>query len=66
MDGISWTDLDAEEQRVIAMLAEGFFAASCDPVALLTLKRIGFIKASQLTPQAERMLAAAVRRAFAA
>jgi hypothetical protein len=66
MDGISWTDLDADEQRVIAMLAEGVSAERCDPIAVLTLKRIGFVKASQLTLQAERMLAAAARRAFAA
>jgi hypothetical protein len=38
----------------------------CDPVALLTLKRIGFIKGCRLTLQAEQMLTAAVRRAFAA
>ena len=44
MDGISWTDLDADEQRVIAMLRDGVTTESCDPVALLSLKRIGFIK----------------------
>ena len=66
VDGISWTDLDSDEQRVIAMLADGVSAELCDPVALLTLKRIGFIKGSGLTLQAEQMLAAAVRRAFAA
>jgi hypothetical protein len=44
MDGISWTDLDSDEQRVIAMVAEGISAELCDPVALLTLRRIGFIK----------------------
>jgi hypothetical protein len=66
MDGISWTDLDADEQRVIAMLADGVAAEFCDPVALLTLRRIGFIKGSRLTLQAEQMLAAAVRCAFAA
>ena len=66
MDGISWTDLDSDEQRAIAMLADGVSPELCDPIALLTLKRIGFIKASGLTLQAEQMLAAAVRRAFAA
>ena len=64
MDGISWTDLDSDEQRVIAMLADGVSADLCDPVALLTLKRIGFVKGSRLTLQAEQMLTAAVRRAF--
>jgi hypothetical protein len=66
MEGISWTDLDSDEQRVIAMLADGVSADLCDPVALLTLKRIGFIRDSRLTLQAEQTLAAAVRRAFAA
>jgi hypothetical protein len=66
MDGISWTDLDLDEQRAIAMLADGVSAELCDPVAVLTLKRIGFINGSRLTPQAEQMLAAAVRRAFVA
>jgi hypothetical protein len=35
MDGISWTDLDADEQRAIAMLRDGFSAeflrSSCSP-----------------------------------
>jgi hypothetical protein len=66
MDGISWTDLDADEQRAIAMLADGVSAGLCDEIAILTLKRIGFIKGSRLTLQAEQMLAAATRRAFAA
>jgi hypothetical protein len=66
MDGISWTDLDSDEQRAIAMLADGVSAELCDPIALLTLKRIGFIKDSGLTLQAEQMLGAAVRQAFAA
>jgi hypothetical protein len=66
VDGISWTYLVSDEQRVIAMLAEGVSAELCDPVALLTLRRIGFIKGSRLTIQGEQMLAAPVRRAFAA
>jgi hypothetical protein len=66
MDSISWTDLDSDEQRAIAILADGVSAELCDPIALLTLKRIGFIRGSGLTQQAEQMLAAAVRRAFAA
>ena len=66
MDGISWTDLNSDEQRVIAMLAEGVSTELCDPVALLTLSRIGLIKSSRLTPAAEQMLSNAVRRAFAA
>jgi hypothetical protein len=66
MDGISWTDLDADEQRAIAMLADGVSIDFCDPTALLTLARIGFIRGSRLTLAGEKMLAAAVRRAFAA
>jgi hypothetical protein len=66
MDGISWTDLDSDEQRVIAMLADGVSTDFCDPVALLTLRRIGLVSVSRLTPAAEQMLSAAVQRAFAA
>ncbi len=65
MDGISWTDLDADEQRVIAMLRDGISAESCDPVALLSLKRIGFIEGSRLTPEADKMLSAALLLEFA-
>ena len=64
MDGISWTDLDADEQRVIAMRRDGISAESCDPVALLSLKRIGLIKGSRLTPEAEKMLSAALLLEF--
>jgi hypothetical protein len=66
MDGISWSDLDADEQRVISILAEGAFTDLCDPVALLTLQRIGLVRRSQLTMAAERMLSQAIRKAFAA
>lgn len=66
MDGIAWNDLDSDEQRAIAMLADGVSTDFCDPVALLTLKRIGFIRGSGLTPTGEKMFAAAIRRAFAA
>jgi hypothetical protein len=65
MDGISWTDLDSDEQHVIAMLIEGVSPDLCDPVALLTLKRIGLVAGSRLTPAAEILLAEAVRTAFA-
>jgi hypothetical protein len=66
MDGISWTDLDADEQRVTAMLAEGASTDLCDPVALLTLQRIGLVRGSRLTLAAEQMLSEATRNAFAA
>jgi hypothetical protein len=66
MDGISWTDLDSDEQRAIAILAEGVSTEFCDPVALVTLRRIGLVAGSRLTLAAEQMLSAAVRREFAA
>jgi hypothetical protein len=66
MDGLSWDDLDASEQRAIAMLADGVSTDLCDPVALLTLRRIGPVSVSRLTAGGEQMLSAAVRRAFAA
>jgi hypothetical protein len=62
VDGISWTDLDADEQRVMAMLAEGISTEFCDAVALLTLKRIDLVKDSRLTQQAREMLPADARR----
>jgi hypothetical protein len=66
MDGISWTDFDSDEQRTLAMLADGVSKEFCDPVALVTLTRLGFIRSSRLTPAAEQLLSAAARRAFAA
>jgi hypothetical protein len=64
MEGISWADLDDDEQRTLAMLMEGVSTDLCDPVALLTLKRIGLITGSQLTPAAEQLLAETVRSAL--
>jgi hypothetical protein len=66
MDGISWTDLDSDEQRALAMLAQGISPDFCEPVALLTLNRIGMIRGSRLTLAAEQLLSAAVRLEFAA
>lgn len=66
MDGIGWTDFDVDEQRTLAMLADGVSTELCDPVALLTLTRLGFIRRSRLTLAAEQLLSAAVRQAFAA
>jgi hypothetical protein len=60
MDGISWADLDAEEQDALENLREGFPIFCCDPVAVLTLRRIGLIRAAaELTPEAEKLLAEA-------
>jgi hypothetical protein len=44
MDGMSWSDLNADEQSAIALLAAGASAELCDPVALSTLTRIGLVK----------------------
>ena len=66
MDDILWTDLDSDEQRTLALLAEGASTDLCDPVALLTLRRIGLVKGSRLTLAVEQMLSKAVRNAFAA
>jgi hypothetical protein len=59
MDGILWADLDPDEQRVITMLEAGVFAELCDPVALLTLTRIGLVRSWRLTPAAGRLRRAA-------
>jgi hypothetical protein len=66
MDGISWADLDEDEHRTLAMLMDGVSPDLCDPVALLTLKRIGLIAGSQLTPAAEQLMTEAARKALAA
>jgi hypothetical protein len=60
MDGICWADLDAVEQDALENLREGLPIVSCDPVAVLTLRRIGFIRAAaELSPEAEKLLAEA-------
>ena len=66
MDGILWTDLASDEQRAIAMLGAGVSVKLCDPVALLTLIRIGFVRGSRLTPAAEQLRRAAVLHELAA
>ena len=55
MDGISWADLDSNEQRAIAVLGAGFSSELCDALALLTLKRAGLVSGSRLTPKAEQL-----------
>ncbi len=60
MDGISWNDLDADEQRTIAMLAAGVSPELCDRIALLTLTRIGLVRASRLTPLGDELRRAAI------
>jgi hypothetical protein len=52
MEGIAWADLDADEQRALAILGAGLSIELCDPVALLTLRRLGLIVGSHLTAAA--------------
>jgi hypothetical protein len=59
-------DLDLDEQRVIAMLGAGFSAELCDPVALLTLTRLGLVRSLRLTPAADKLRKAAVLQELAA
>jgi hypothetical protein len=66
MNGLSWDHLDASEQRVLGMLADGVSTDLCDPVALMTLRRIGLVSVARLTVSGEQLLSTAVRRAFAA
>jgi hypothetical protein len=55
MDGISWSDLNEDERSAIALLADGASAELCDPVALLTLTRIGLLKGLRLTSSGEQL-----------
>ena len=56
MEGIAWADLDADEQRAIAILGAGLSIELCDPVALLTLRRLGLIiGSSHLTAAAHEL-----------
>jgi hypothetical protein len=52
MEGISWADLDADEQRANAILGAGLSIELCDAVALLILRRLGLIVGSHLTAAA--------------
>jgi hypothetical protein len=66
MEDISWTDLDSDEQRTLAMLEAGVSAELCDPVALLTLTRIGLIRSSRLTPAADQLRRTAIQQELVA
>lgn len=65
MDDVSWTDLDSDEQHAIAMLGSGVAAEFCDPVALITLRRIGLVSGSQLTAAGDRLRRAAALQELA-
>ena len=66
MDGISWSDLNEDEQSAIEMLAAGASADLCDPVALLTLTRIGLITGLRLTSSGEQLQKIALLHELAA
>jgi hypothetical protein len=66
MDGVSWTDLDPDEQRAIALLGAGVSVELCDRVALLTLARLGLVRGEQLTPAADQLRRAAILHELAA
>jgi hypothetical protein len=61
MDNLAWSDFDTDEQRTLAMLADGVSTEFCDRVAVLTLTRLGLIRFSRLTPAAEQLLSVAIR-----
>lgn len=46
---ISWADLNSDERRAIAVLGAGLSIELCDPLALLTLRRLGLIVGFHLT-----------------
>jgi hypothetical protein len=54
-ENISWTDLNAEEQRVIAILGAGLSIELCDRVALLTLRRLGLVVGFHLTAAGQKL-----------
>jgi hypothetical protein len=66
MDGVTWTDLDRDEQRAIALLGAGLSVEHCDRLALLTLTRLGLIRGGRLTPAANELRIAAIRHEMAA
>jgi hypothetical protein len=59
-EGITWADLDADEQRAIAVLGAGLSIELCDPLALVTLRRLGLVVGSHLTAAAHELRRAEV------
>lgn len=62
---ISWTDLDSDERRTIAVLGAGLSIELCDPVALQTLRRLGLIIGSHLTAAGHNLRRDAVVKSVA-
>lgn len=52
---ISWADLDSDERRAIAVLGAGLSIELCDPLALLTLRRLGLIVGFYLTTAGDNL-----------
>lgn len=52
---ISWADLDSDEQRAIAILGAGLSIELCDPLALLTLRRLGLVVGFHLTTAGDNL-----------
>ena len=65
MDDISWGDLNAAEQRAIAVLGAGISIEICDADAVRSLRRAGLLRGYDLTPEAEQLRRAAVLRTLA-
>jgi hypothetical protein len=66
MGGISWADLDAAEQRAIAILGAGLSIELCAPVALLTLRGLGLVVGWRLTGAGHNLRRGAVLNALGA
>ena len=65
MDGISWSDLDRDEQRAIAILGASLSIELCSPLALLTLGRLGLTIGSHLTAAGDSLRRDAVLNGLA-
>ncbi|BBO07666.1 MULTISPECIES: hypothetical protein [Bradyrhizobium] len=62
---ISWADLDSDQKRAIAILGAGLSIELCDPLALLTLSRLGLIIGSHLTAAGHNLRRDAVVKSVA-
>ncbi|UPJ97422.1 hypothetical protein [Bradyrhizobium sp. 172] len=62
---ISWADLDTAEQRTIAILGAGLSIELCDPLAFLTLSRLGLVIGSHLTAAGHNLRRDAVVKSVA-
>ncbi|OSI80155.1 hypothetical protein BSZ22_01180 [Bradyrhizobium canariense] len=65
MDGISWADLDRDEEHAIAILGAGLSIELCSPLALLALGRLGLTIGSHLTAAGDTLRRDAVLKCVA-